>query len=191
MKVDEVPFKPTLGNVKDVHVWQMSTHQDSRGRLFKAYSSASKDLFPIPFQTYEHFFTESNLNVFRGMHFQGNPHAVSKVVSIVKGRALDLLFDMRKESETFGFLQVINLDAFTPASIYIPTGVAHGYLSLEEKTIISYRMDGPFCGNCDGGFSGELVAKYLPISLAETVRSERDLALLGFDNYDYKSKCDY
>lgn len=190
MKVDNSPFNPTLGNVKDVHVWQMSTHQDSRGRLFKAYSNASKDLFPLPFQTYEHFFTESNLNVFRGMHFQGSPHSVSKVVSIVKGRALDLLFDMRKNSETYGFLQVINLDASTPASIYIPTGVAHGYLSLEEKTIISYRMDEPYCGNCDSGFSGELVADHLPISITETVRSERDLALLRFDEYAYKSICD-
>ena len=141
MKVDNFPFKPTLGNVKDVHVWEMSTYADLRGRLFKAYSSASKEMFPVPFETYEHFFTESNKNVFRGMHFQGNPHAVSKIISIVLGKVKDFLFDMREESETYGNLQIVDLDATTPASIFIPTGVAHGYLALAEKTIISYNKN--------------------------------------------------
>lgn len=190
MKPDSTPYKPIIGNVSDVHVWEMSTYADLRGRLFKAYSSASKELFPVPFETYEHFFTESNKNVFRGMHFQGSPHAVSKVVSLVQGKAIDLLFDMRKNSQTFGFLQLINLDEATPASIYIPTGVAHGYLALEEKTIISYRMSGPFCGNCDSGFSGEMVDKLLPISIEKTIRSQRDLGLLEFDEFDYNSICD-
>ena len=167
----------------------MPTHPDMRGRLFKAYTAADPELFPIPFDTYEHFFTESRKNVFRGMHFQGNPHAVSKIISVVLGKAKDFLFDMREESETYGNLQIVDLDESTPTSIFIPAGVAHGYLALAEKTIISYRMDRPFCGNCDGGFSGELVAGYLPILLAETIRSVRDAELVAFENYHYKSEC--
>ena len=173
-----------------VHVWQMPTYPDTRGRLFKAYTAADTDLFPIPFNTYEHFFTESKRNVFRGMHFQGEPHAVSKIISVVLGKAKDFLFDMRKESETYGNLQIVDLDESTPTSVFIPTGVAHGYLALAEKTIISYRMDGSFCGNCDGGFSGELVAEYLPILLAETIQSLRDTEVVTFENYHYKSKCE-
>ena len=172
-----------------VHVWQMPTHPDTRGRLFKAYTAADTDLFPMPFDTYEHFFTESKKNVFRGMHFQGDPHAVSKVISIVLGKAKDFLFDMREESETYGKLQIVDLDGSAPASIFIPTGVAHGYLALAEKTIISYRMDGPFCGNCDGGFSGELVSGHLPILLADSIRSLRDTELVTFENYLFKSEC--
>ena len=60
---------------------------------------------------------------------------------------------------------------------------------LEEKTLISYRMDGPFCVNCDGGVSAGLVADYLPMSLTETIRSARDLALPAFGQNDYKSEC--
>jgi dTDP-4-dehydrorhamnose 3,5-epimerase-like enzyme len=123
------------------------------------------------------------------MHFQGDPHAVSKVISIVLGKAKDFLFDMREESETYGKLQIVDLDDSTPASIFIPTGVAHGYLALAEKTIISYRMDGPFCGNCDGGFSGELVSVHLPILLADSIRSLRDTELVTFENYHFKSEC--
>ena len=173
-----------------VHVWQMPIYPDTRGRLFKAYTAADNDLFPMPFDTYEHFFTESKKNVFRGMHFQGDPHAVSKVISIALGKAKDFLFDMREESETYGNLQIVDLDDSTPASIFIPTGVAHGYLALAEKTIISYRMDGPFCGKCDGGFSGELVADHLPILMSESIQSVRDTELVAFEDYQYKSECE-
>ena len=181
---------PTIGNVMGVHVWQMPTHPDVRGRLFKAYTAADNELFPIPFNTYEHFFTESKKNVFRGMHFQGDPHAVSKIISVVLGKAKDFLFDMREESETYGNLQIVDLDASTPVSIFIPIGVAHGYLALAEKTIISYRMDRPFCGNCDGGFSGGMVASHLPLLLSETTRSIRDAELVEFEEFQYSSKCE-
>ena len=191
MIIESNPNIPTLGNVMGVHVWQMPTHPDVRGRLFKAYTAADTDLFPIQFDTYEHFFTESKENVFRGMHFQGEPHAVSKIISVVLGKAKDFLFDMREDSKTYGNLQIVELDDSTPASIFIPTGVAHGYLALAEKTIISYRMNGPFCGNCDGGFSGGIVANHLPISLSETIRSLRDAELFEFEGYQYKSECGY
>jgi len=190
MMIDVNASTPSIGNVEGVHVWSMPTHSDERGRLFKAYTTADTGIFPIPFNTYEHFFTESKKNVFRGMHFQGQPHAVSKIVSIVSGKAKDFLFDMRKESETYGNLQILDLDESTPTSILIPTGVAHGYLALTEKTILSYRMDGAFCRNCDGGFSGEIVAGHLPISLEDTIRSVRDAKLFAFAGYQYKSDCE-
>jgi dTDP-4-dehydrorhamnose 3,5-epimerase-like enzyme len=167
----------------------MPTYLDMRGRLFKAYTAADVEIFPAPFDTYEHFFTESRKYVFRGMHFQGDPHAVSKIISIVQGKAIDFLFDMRENSETYGNLQIVELDETEPTSIFIPIGVAHGYLSLEEKTVISYRMDGPFCGKCDGGFSGDLVAKFLPIQFSETIQSPRDASLIDYQNFKYQSDC--
>jgi len=187
---DSNPIITKIGNVDDVREWSVPSYSDARGRLFKAYSSANIDLLPIPFDTCEHFFTESRINVFRGMHFQGNPHEVSKIISIVQGSAIDFLFDMRENSATFRNLQVINLEATSPSSIYIPTGVAHGYLATTEKTIISYRMNGPFCANCDGGFSGELVANSIPISFAKTIQSARDTGLPQFEDYKYVSKCE-
>ena len=182
---------PRIGKINGVHVWQMPTHLDMRGRLFKAYTAADLEIFPVPFDTFEHFFTESRKYVFRGMHFQGDPHAVSKIISIVQGKAIDFLFDMRENSETYGNLQIVELDEAEPTSIFIPVGVAHGYLSLEEKTVISYRMDGPFCGKCDGGFSGELVAEFLPIQFSETIQSPRDASLIDYQNYKYQSDCSH
>ncbi len=167
----------------------MPIYNDNRGRLFKAYETTNSSTSSGSFVTHEHFFTESRKNVFRGMHFQGSPHSVSKIISIVEGAAIDFLFDMRRRSLTFRKLQIINLDEKEPASIYIPVGVAHGYLSVAEKTIISYKMDGPFCSKCDSGFNGELVSYLLPIPLTETIRSHRDTALLPFQEFQYSSIC--
>ncbi len=190
MILNDTPQIPKLGNVDGVHVWKMPTHPDVRGRLFKAYTEADKELFPKPFETYEHFFTESKKNVFRGMHFQGEPHKVSKIISIVKGKALDFLFDIRRDSNTYGVMQRVELDDSSPSSIFVPTGVAHGYLALEEKTIISYRMDSAFCGNCDGGFSGKLVSNFLPLLFSETIKSDRDAELIEYAEFNYVSECE-
>lgn len=178
-----------LGDVDGVHTWQMPVFPDQRGRLFKAYVAGPTGSFPVPFETYEHFFTESRKGVFRGMHFQGAPHSVSKVISLVRGEAISFLLDTREKSSTLGNIQIETLDESAPLSILIPKGVALGYLILEDDTTISYRMDGAFCANCDGGISAESVAPYLPIPLGETIRSARDLALPPFEGYIYNSEC--
>jgi dTDP-4-dehydrorhamnose 3,5-epimerase-like enzyme len=183
------PSISRVGNLENVRVWSMPTYPDSRGRLFKAFPSIDSDSFSMQFDTLEHFFTESRKNVFRGMHFQGNPHPVSKIISIVQGKAIDFLFDMRENSSTYRKLQIINLDATKPSSIFIPPGVAHGYLALNDKTIISYRMNGLFCANCDGGFSGELISEFIPIPFRKTIQSVRDAHLDAYFNYSYSSTC--
>lgn len=119
------PREVVLGGIEGVHIWKMPVFSDLRGRLFKAYVAEPTGSFPIPFSTYEHFFTESKEDVFRGMHFQGAPHAVSKVISLVQGATIDFLFDMRKDSKTYGVLQIQKMDEENLLSLYIPEGVAH------------------------------------------------------------------
>lgn len=169
-----------LGVVNGVYTWPMPVFSDLRGRLFKAYVAENKGSFPVAFSTYEHFFTESKKNVFRGMHFQMEPHAVAKVISLVQGKALVFLLDAREDSPTHGFVQRESFSQDAPLSIYIPVGIALGYLILEDETTISYRIDGAFCGKCDAGINPNVIAEFLPIPLDETIRSERDLVLQSF-----------
>jgi dTDP-4-dehydrorhamnose 3,5-epimerase len=182
-------LKINPGSIEGAFTWNMPSFFDVRGKLSKAYTTGDTGSFPIAFNLFEHFFTYSDKNVFRGLHFQGAPHEVSKIVSIVQGKATDFLLDMRRDSPTFGNLQIRDFDSEDPMSIYIPIGVAHGYIALEDKTIISYKIDGFFCANCDGGIGGEIIADYLPIDFADTIRSEKDLNLQSFENFHYESSC--
>ena len=177
------------GPIEGAHVWQMPNFQDIRGSLKKAYVAGESGSFSVPFQMVEHFFTFSKKNVFRGMHFQGDPHGVSKIVSIVQGKATDFLLDFREDSATYGNLKIQEMNSENPVSIYIPVGVAHGYIALENETIMSYKFDGFFCANCDGGISGEVINNYLPIDFAATIRSERDMNLQRVDSFKYETSC--
>jgi dTDP-4-dehydrorhamnose 3,5-epimerase len=178
-----------LGVIDGVFIWECMLREDNRGYFFKPYSSL--ELAPAigHFETFEHFFTLSKKGVFRGMHFQGNPHAVSKIISIVKGEIIDFLLDLREESSTHRKLQIIPLSDRTPSSIFVPEGVAHGYLTLTEDTIISYRQNGPFCNHCDAGVNPISIQEYLGVKLENTIQSQRDLELPVFNAFNYSSEC--
>ena len=164
----------TPGAVSGVHVWQHKVFEDSRGKLSKVYVFDSVELGNIEFKTFEHFFTFSKLNVFRGMHLQSGIHPSAKIVSLVHGSATDYLLDLRLESPTFGKLQIEKLDDKTPQSVYIPKGVAHGYVSNSNNTIISYRYDVAFCQHCDSGINPIIISSFLDMDFSALILSPRD-----------------
>jgi len=167
----------TPGAVNGVHVWQHKIFEDARGQLSKVYVSNSEEFGNLSFRTIEHFFTFSKKNVFRGMHLQSGEHPSNKIVSLVSGSATDFLLDLRTHSSTFGFLQIENLNESIPKSIYIPAGIAHGYISNSNNTIISYRYDVKFCHDCDSGINSSVVSNFFDYSLDELIISSRDREL--------------
>ena len=166
-----------IGTIADVEIWEIPLFKDNRGSLKKDYVAGKEGSFTREFNIVENFFTISRKNVFRGLHFQTQPHELNKIVSIVQGSAIDFLLDLRLESPTFLNLYVQPLGNGNEFSIFVPKGVAHGYLSLEENTIISYKFDKPFCKNCDSGISGEVIKKFIPIDLSTAIKSEKDMNL--------------
>ena len=169
----------SLGKVQGVKIWEHKTFSDIRGRLSKVYALDTPNLGGVVFETFEHFFTYSHINVFRGMHIQAGVHPTSKIISLVSGGATDFLLDIRRDSPTFGNLYIEELEDSNPKSIYIPEGVAHGYISNSASTIISYRQERAFCSSCDSGISPKLISDYLPATLNDLVLSDRDANLGG------------
>ena len=93
-------------------------------------------------------FTQDNIsiskqNVIRGLHFQNKPYGQTKYVRVIKGKALDVVVDIRKKSKTFGECFSIELSNQNDG-LWIPSGMAHGFLSLEENTIFSYKCSGEY-----------------------------------------------
>jgi dTDP-4-dehydrorhamnose 3,5-epimerase len=167
----------TPGPVSGVRVWQHKVFEDTRGKLSKVYVFDSEELGNTQFQTFEHFFTFSKLNVFRGMHLQSGIHSSAKIISLVHGSVTDFLLDLRADSSTFGKLQVEKIDDKTPQSVYVPKGVAHGYLSHSDNTIFSYRYEVAFCQECDSGINPKVIELYLGTELEQLILSDRDRAL--------------
>ena len=165
------------GAVNGVQVWQHKVFKDLRGKLSKAYVFDSDEFGKSQFQTFEIFFTFSKMNVFRGMHLQSGIHPSAKIVSLVQGNATDFLLDLRSESTTFGKVQIEKMTDEAPKSLYIPKGVAHGYISHSDNTIFSYNYETAFCQDCDSGISPKVIEPYIGTELSHLVLSHRDKLL--------------
>ena len=84
----------------------------------------------------------SKKNVFRGLHYQLGMWEQSKLVRVLKGSVVDFIVDLRQESQTYGKFEYFELNDKHRISLFIPPYFAHGFLSLEDDTIFTYK-----CGN--------------------------------------------
>ena len=76
----------------------------------------------------------------RGMHFQFPPAAETKLVRCIRGALLDIIVDLRPESETYLQHEAVELDAETMRALYVPERFAHGYQTLRDDTVASYEL---------------------------------------------------
>ncbi|BDB99483.1 dTDP-4-dehydrorhamnose 3,5-epimerase [Saccharolobus caldissimus] len=123
---------------------------DNRGyfkEIFKE-SDFKKMRIPIPLQVNVSF---SKPGVVRGLHYQLPPKEQGKVVTVIKGRILDVAVDIRKSSESFGKYVYAELSENNHYMLWIPPGFAHGFQALEESTIvyfITHNEYSPFHERC-------------------------------------------
>ena len=117
---------------KDLKIFKRKKNTDKRGHLIEILQEkkiGKKFRFQI--------LSKSKKNVLRGLHFQlKKPQA--KYVSVLKGKILDIVVDLRKKSKTFGKVFSIILTDKNCKSIFIPAGFAHGFLTLENENIVHY-----------------------------------------------------
>ena len=81
----------------------------------------------------------SQAGVLRGLHFQAAPHAQQKLVRVIRGAVLDVCVDIRPGSPTFGRHVKVALNGEEKTMLYIPEGCAHGFRTLENDTVFSYK----------------------------------------------------
>lgn len=94
--------------------------------------------------------SKSQKGVLRGLHFQQPPYAQGKLVRVIKGAVLDVAVDIRKGSSTYGKHQSIILSEENKKQFYIPEGFAHGFLTLEDNTVFSYKCTNFYNPSAEG-----------------------------------------
>ena len=128
MKVIDTKFK-------DLKIIQQKKHGDSRGNLRETFIKKIIKWDKLIFD----YATTSKKNVLRGFHFQSK-FKQAKFVSVLKGKILDCVIDLRKGSKTFGKSFSIELSENNCRSLYIPEGFAHAYYSFSKLNIIYYKL---------------------------------------------------
>lgn len=113
---------------------------DSRGYFFESYSQNTfNKLVGEDVEFVQDNQSLSQKNVLRGLHFQKPPHAQGKLVRVIRGAVLDVVVDLRKNSADFGKHYSIELTEHNQIQLYIPAGFAHGFLTLQDQTIFTYK----------------------------------------------------
>lgn len=113
--------------------------EDERGHFFESYNKEVFKKNGLNLEFVQDNQSLSQKNVLRGLHFQAPPFAQGKLIRVIKGSVLDVAVDIRKKSPTYGKHLVIELSEYNKTMFYIPTGFAHGFLTLEDNTIFSYK----------------------------------------------------
>lgn len=127
-----------------------AVYGDSRGYFFVPYQ---KDVFAnigLDMDFVQDNQSMSSKGVLRGLHFQNPPFAQGKLVRVVNGSVLDIAVDIRRNSPTYGQHHKVLLTAENKKMFWIPPGFAHGFLTLEDNTIFSYKCTEVYAPKSEG-----------------------------------------
>jgi dTDP-4-dehydrorhamnose 3,5-epimerase len=125
--------------IQGAFVFTPVRHEDSRGHFQESFklSSLAKEL-GLGFEVKQVNQSTSAKGVIRGIHFADNPPGQAKYVSCLKGTIWDVVVDLRTGSPTFGKWEGVEVSAANGKSVLIAEGLGHGFLSLEEGSVVSY-----------------------------------------------------
>jgi dTDP-4-dehydrorhamnose 3,5-epimerase len=156
---------------------------DSRGQFFETYSEEKMAQFGLNEKFVQDNQSISKKGVLRGLHFQKPPFAQGKLVRVVKGAALDVAVDLRKNSATFGQWESLEITEENKLILWVPPGFAHGFVSLEENTVFVYK-----CTNFYNKASEATILwndPYLNIEwkVKNPILSEKDLEGMSFEEF--------
>ena len=135
-------MKLTKTNLEGCFIIEPSVFEDERGLFFESYHKRD---FEKKIGKRVDFVQDnqslSKKGVLRGLHFQKGTYAQAKLVRVVKGEVLDVVVDIRKESPTFGKHFKLKLSEIGNNLIFMPKGMAHGFLTLSNEAVFTYKCD--------------------------------------------------
>jgi len=125
--------------IVDLLIIQPKVFPDDRGYFYESYNKSKLEALNFNETFVQDNVSKSAKGVLRGLHFQKEPHAQGKLIQVLKGSVLDVAVDIRKDSNTYGQHFAIELSEENKTQLFIPVGFAHGFLTLEDDTIFSYK----------------------------------------------------
>ena len=136
--------------IEGVKLFSIKSYKDTRG-VFSEVFLSNLDYPEFHLSYIQENESISEFGVFRGMHFQKGEYSQSKLIRVVKGKVLDIICDLRKSSSSFK--KIISMELNPNSLLFIPKGIAHGFLSLEEDTILNYKCDKFYNPDYESGFN--------------------------------------
>lgn len=145
-------MKLIKGNTNGILILKPDVHIDHRGYFIESYNKKKfNKLVGQEINFVQDNYSKSSRGTIRGLHFQNPPYTQSKLVKCVKGEIMDIVLDLRKDSKTYGVYETTILSDKNNLQIFIPKGFAHGFFTLSEDAIISYKVDNFYMPGYENG----------------------------------------
>lgn len=185
-----MPFLPT--DIDGPVIFEPKVFEDSRGYFFEAYNEKLFHEGGVTMKFVQDNQSRSSYGVIRGLHYQLNPNAQTKLVRVLEGRILDVAVDIRKGSPTFGKHVAVELSADNRRQLLVPAGFAHGFSVLSETAIVLYKCDGLYSKESEGGirYNDPALAIDWMVPADKALVSDKDAQLPLFadcsNNFEYR-----
>jgi dTDP-4-dehydrorhamnose 3,5-epimerase len=159
--------------VAGVKYFSATQFNDNRGSFSKIWSASWAG--EGEFSSREFFYSDSLPGVVRGMHLQIGEAACSRYISVLTGKILDVVLDLRPSSPTFLNFQTVEMDSLSTCTVFVPSGVAHGFQALKDARTL-YISGASHVPTLDTGVNSLSFGFEWPIECP--IRSARDESLL-------------
>jgi len=173
-------------------IFEPQVFTDERGFFFESYNEGVFHKFGLITSFIQDNQSFSQYGVIRGLHFQLEPHAQSKLVRVLRGSVLDVVLDLRKGSPKFGQTMAIELSAENKKQVFIPKGFAHGFSVLSETAEVLYKCDNFYDKASESGirFNDPDLHINWQVPIEQQIVSTKDLQLPDFasskSNFEFK-----
>lgn len=156
------------------------TFPDDRGWFYEFYKENTFEALGIHTRFPQENMSFSKKGVIRGLHFQRAPFGQAKLATVISGRVLDVVVDLRNGSTTFGQVYLCELDSRSKKMLMVPEGFAHGFAALEDS-IFFYKCSNVFNKPSESGILWNDPQLNIQWPVADPIVSEKDKLLPTFE----------
>ncbi len=173
-------------SLPDVLVLKPRRFSDARGYFMETFR---EDIFRKETATTVHFMQENQslstqADTIRGLHYQSPPYAQGKLVRCIQGAILDVAVDIRKGSPHYGQSIAVELTAENDQQLWVPAGFLHGFRTLKDDTIVSYKCTSTYAPNYDGAVLWNDAALNIDWGILEpSIMSDKDQTATPFSEF--------
>lgn len=173
--------------IQDLLVIKPQKFIDARGFFLESYNRERFLSHGIKNDFLQDNYSSSQYGVIRGLHYQLAPYGQAKLVQVLKGKILDVVVDLRKDSPTFGKSFCQELSEENGLQLMIPRGFAHGFSVLSPEVLFSYKCDNLYHKASERGikYNDPHLAIFWGVPQNDAIISDKDLAHPLFKDAEY------
>ena len=172
----QIKVEKDLDGIKGLCLITPTIHKDNRGYFMEVYNKNDMAEAGLDINFVQDNQSMSVKGVLRGLHFQRNEWAQAKLVRVSRGRVIDVIVDIRKDSPTFGQHIAVELSEDNCRQLFVPRGMAHGFIVLSDIAQFQYKVDNVYAPQAEATlrFDDPALGIEWPLPVNELNLSEKD-----------------